>query len=83
MIAEKAGLRKNHPAVELTMSSPAPSTHKRIGRGVRNFDSVVWDRGKETAVFSGNDTTIPQNPVMKNKWQHTFGRSQPLSLIHI
>ena len=44
MMAEKARLFKGHRAVGLIMSSPDPSTHKRIGRGVRNFDSVVWDR---------------------------------------
>ena len=46
MMAEKARLFKDHRAVELIMSSPDPSTHKRIGRGVRNFDSAAWDREK-------------------------------------
>ena len=37
MVAEKARLFKDHRAVELIMSSSDPSTHKRVGRGVRNF----------------------------------------------
>ena len=31
------------------MASPSPSTRKRIGRGVRNFDSGVGDRDKQDA----------------------------------
>ena len=40
-MVEKARLFKGHRAVELIMSSPDPSTHKCIGRGVRDFDSDV------------------------------------------
>ena len=35
------------------MSSPDPGTHKGIGRRVRNFDSVVWDREKQNVVLTG------------------------------
>ena len=44
---------KNHRAVELIMSSPDPTAHKRIGRGVRNFDAAAWDKEKQNAVLSG------------------------------
>ena len=47
MMAEKNRLFNEHRAAELIMSSPDPRTHKRIGRGVRNFDSAAWDRGKQ------------------------------------
>ena len=66
MMADKARLSKDHRAVELIMSSPDPSTHKRIGRGVRNFYSAVWDREKHNAVFSGNYAKFTQNPAMKH-----------------
>ena len=66
MMAEKARLIKDHRAVELIMSSPDPSTYKRIGRGVRNFDSAVWDRDKQNAVLSGNYVEFTQNPGMKH-----------------
>ena len=46
MLAGKARLFKDHRAVELIMSSPDPSTHKR---GVRNFDSAAWGREKQNA----------------------------------
>ena len=46
-MAEKTKLFQDHRAVGLLMSSHSPSTRKRIGRGVRNFDSGVGDREKE------------------------------------
>ena len=48
MIAEKARLSNDYRAVELIMTSPDPSTHKRIGRGVRNFDSAVLGQREAT-----------------------------------
>ena len=48
MIAEKARLFNDYRAVELIMTSPDPSTHKRIGRGVRNFDSAVLGQREAT-----------------------------------
>ena len=66
MMAKKARVFKDHRAIELIMSSPDPNTHKRIGRSVRNFDSAVWDRGKQNAVLSGNYAKFTQNPAMKH-----------------
>ena len=54
IMAEKARISKDHRAVGVITSSPDLSTHKRNGRGVRNFDSAVWDREKQNAVLSGN-----------------------------
>ena len=48
------------------MSSPDPSAHKCIGRGVRNYDSAVWDRVREDAVLAGNSAKFLQNPTMKH-----------------
>ena len=48
------------------MSSPDPSTHKRIGRGVRNFDSAIGDRERRNARLSGTYAKFMQNPAMKN-----------------
>ena len=57
---------KDYRAVELTMSSPDQSTHKRIGRGVRNFDPAVWYREKQNAVLSGTYAKqFTQNSAMK------------------
>ena len=66
MMAEKAKIFQDHRAREPSMSSHDPSTHKGIDRGVRNFDSAVWDREKQNAVFSGNYAKFTQNPAMKH-----------------
>ena len=46
MMAETTRLFRDDREVGLIMSSPSPSTRKRIGRGVRNFDSAVEDSEK-------------------------------------
>ena len=66
MMAAKARIFNDHRAVELFMSSPDPSAHKRIGRGVRNFDSAAWDREKQYAVLSGNCAKFTQSPALKH-----------------
>ena len=80
-MAAKARLFKDHRAVELIMLSPDPSAHKRIGRGVRNFDSAVWDREKQNVVLSGNYAKIQaesrHETLPFEHWHQTFGRSQP------
>ena len=62
MVAGKARLFKDHRAVELIMS-PDPSAQKRIGRGVRNFDSAAWDREKQNAVLCGKYAKFMQNAM--------------------
>ena len=62
MMAGKARRFKDHRAVELIMSSPDPRAHKRIGRGVHNFDFAAWDREKQNAVLSGNYANSHRTP---------------------
>ena len=91
MMAVKAMPFKDRRAVELIMPSPDPSTHKRIGRGVRNVDSAVWDRDKQNAVLFGNYAKFTQNDAMKDYLLSTgnifLAEASPLdpalSLIHI
>ena len=66
MMAEKIRLFQDHRAVGLIMSSPSRSTRKRIGRGVRNFDSGAGDREKLNAVLSGTYANFTQNLGIKN-----------------
>ena len=81
MMAEKVRLFKDHRAVELIMS-PDPTTHKRLGRGVRNFDSAVSVRDNENVVLSGNYAKFTQNPAMKHQLSSTgnkhLGEASPL-----
>ena len=57
MMAEKARPLQHRRAEELIMSSPDPSAHKCIGRGVRNLDNAVWDRVKTSSLL----TTLPSS----------------------
>ena len=66
MIAEKARRFKDHREVESIISSPDTSTHKRIGRGVRSFDSAVRDNEKQNAVLSGTYAKSTKNPAMEH-----------------
>ena len=65
MMAEKTRLFQDHLAVGLIMSSPSPSTRKRIGRGVRNFDFGVGVSEKQNAVLSGTYSKFTRNPAIK------------------
>ena len=65
MMAEKTTLFQDHRAVGLIMSSPSPSTRKRIGRGVRNSDPAVGGREKQNAVSSGTYAKFTQNSAIK------------------
>ena len=64
-MAEKARLFQDPRAEELLMSSPDPRAHKRIGRGVCNFDNAIWDRVREDAALSFTLEKFPQNQTMK------------------
>ena len=66
MMAEKTRLFQDHRAVELIVSSPSPSTRKRIGRGVCKFDSGAGDRENKNAILSGTCDKFVQNPATKN-----------------
>ena len=66
MMAEKVSFFKAHRAVELIMSLPDQSTHKRIGRGVCNFDSAAWDREKQNDELAGAYAKFTQTSAMKN-----------------
>ena len=82
MMAEKARPFKDHRTVEIIMPLPDPSTHKNIGRGVRNFESAVWDREKQNTVLSGNYVKLSQFPAMKHHRLSTgnerFAEATPL-----
>ena len=65
MMAEMIRLFQDHRAVGLIMSSPRSSTRRRIGRGVRKFDSGVGDREKQSAVLPGTYAKFTKNPAIK------------------
>ena len=65
-MAKTTRLFQHLRAVELIMSLPSPSTRKRIGRGVRNFDSGIGDRETKNAVLSDIYPKFTQNPALNN-----------------
>ena len=71
MMADKTRLFQDHRAEEL-ITSPSPSTRKRISRGVSNFDSHVGDREKQNAVLSSTYDKFTQNPA-KTKYVVSSG----------
>ena len=77
MMAEKARIFKDHRAVELIIMSPDPSTHKRVGREVRNFGSAVWDRDKQKAVLPGTYAEFTQSAAIKNRLLSTGNKLKP------
>ena len=74
---EKARLFQDCRAEELNMSSPDPSKHKRIGRGVRNFDIAVLEprsRRRRPRWQLCQVLTEPDNETAPSEhWHQTFG----------
>ena len=81
MMAEKARRFEDHRAVELITSSSGPSTYERVGQGVRNFNSAVWDREKQDAVPAGTYAKFTQNPTMELHLLLCPGRNTRPSLV--
>ena len=65
MMAENTIFFQDHRAVGLIMSSPSPSTRKRIGRGARNFYSGVGDREKQNPVLSDTYAKFTHNQAIE------------------
>ena len=78
MITEKVRLFQDRRAEELIMSSPGPRAHKRIDRGVRNFDYASWDRVREDAVLAGTFAEFTQKPAIKH---HLYSALAPNLLL--
>ena len=53
MMVEKTHFFQDRRAEELIMSPPDLHAHKRIDRGVRNFDQAICGRVLEDAVLAG------------------------------
>lgn len=66
MMAAKARLMGDDETYRLIMSASSPSDYKKLGRRVRNFDSVLWDERKYAIVVEGNKAKFSQNPELKD-----------------
>jgi ribA/ribD-fused uncharacterized protein len=47
------------------MASKNQKEIKDLGRKVRNFDGVIWDKNKKSIVFDGNLAKFSQNEKLK------------------
>lgn len=62
MMAQKAILMGDTATCREIMAAFNPREYKKLGRKVRNFDPVLWDREKYNVVLRGNLAKFSQNP---------------------
>jgi hypothetical protein len=74
MMAEKARLFGDDDALGRIMSSNSPSTHKMVGRQVKNYDDGQWQAISRYVVFLGNMAKFAQHEDLKEKLLLTKGK---------
>ena len=62
MMVQKAKLFKDEEAISEILSTTSPKSAKASGRGIKNFNPVVWDQHKFSIVVSGNLHKFQQHP---------------------
>lgn len=67
MMAKKALVFKDYESYVLIINESDPDKCKKLGRGVRNFDSMFWDTSKEEVVYNANYAKFSQNESLKEK----------------
>lgn len=65
MMASKAAIMGDKETLDRIMKSKSPKKQRELGREIKNFDSVLWDRHKRHAVYSANYWKFNQNPDLK------------------
>lgn len=65
MMAQKAVLFEDGETVRAIMSVRDPKHHKALGRRVKGFDNVLWDKKKYKIVLDGNILKFSQNKDLK------------------
>lgn len=65
MMAEKARLFHDDEALKKILASTSPSQAKKLGREIRNFDQMVWEKYKFDVVVTGNKAKFSQNSVLR------------------
>ena len=74
MMAEKARLFGDTEALEAIMKTPDPRKQKAYGRGVKNFNSYMWDLICKDVVFRANLAKF-SDPELK-KYLFSFGNEE-------
>lgn len=70
---KKATLFNDFKTAELILLAKKPAMQKALGRRVKNFDPVVWDKHKEQIVTIGNVYKFTQNQDLLEKLKLTKG----------
>lgn len=71
MMHKKALLFNDAEIATEILLAKNPSTHKELGRMVRNFNQGLWDKYKFEIVYRGNFLKFTQNKELANKLKDT------------
>jgi hypothetical protein len=66
MMAEKARMFADHEVRASILTAGTPAQAKKLGRGVRRFDSEVWEAARFEIVVRGNMEKFSQNDPLKH-----------------
>ncbi len=73
MMFGKATLFRDDSIAQKILDSKNPRDQKALGRQVKNFDPVIWDRDKRVTVYRGNYAKFTQNPDLLKALLDTRG----------
>lgn len=66
MMAGKARVFNDQDTLKRILDSDSPSEQKKLGRKIKDFDAVEWDKYKFDIVCQGNYLKFSQNPQLLN-----------------
>lgn len=75
MMAEKARVFKDWATADKIMSAHTPDLQKSLGRTVKPFDEVIWDKVCCRIVYTGNYFKFTQNPEYLSDLMATKGHT--------
>jgi len=71
MMSEKAKFFNDMETNDLIMNAFEPKDQKKLGREVKNFNEVEWNKVADEIVFKANLAKFSQNPDLKKKLLET------------
>lgn len=74
MMARKARIFKDEDIFEKILSKTSPKDVKELGRQIKNFDPIVWDRYKYNIVKTGNYYKFSQSRELTHFIRETRGK---------
>lgn len=67
MMYSKAILFNDKDIANKILVTNNPKIMKQLGRQIKNFNDIVWNKNRESIVYKGNVAKFSQNKVLKNK----------------